>query len=51
MKVKKLVKRGRQYVEEYVDQGPGRARAGHGAPMRMVNNQRVGPLRSLRVTS
>lgn len=45
MMVKKLVQRGGRWVEAYVDLGKGRARVGHGAPMRMVQGQRVGPIR------
>lgn len=36
MMVKRLVKRGRQYVEEYVDLGPGRAVLNHGRPVRSL---------------
>lgn len=48
MRVKKLVKIGGSYVERYVDLGKGRAVVGHGAPMRIVDNQRIGPARSRR---
>lgn len=45
MMVKKMVKKGGRWIEAYVDMGKGRAVVGHGAPMRMVHNQRIGPKR------